>query len=135
MRTAASMICKRAHIVVKNRVRVCNFRLQFTPIQWSALLLFLVFTADLDILTGRCLIRFVTIQNFVTIYDNKRFRKNIRLVLDAAPLIYKGKNVEKSYRDTEKRDTEKMLYVVCLIKSYRMLNCAKRLGNFEHRQE
>ena len=36
-------------------------------------------------------------------------------------------------------DTEKMLYVVCLIKSYRMLNCAidlhKILGNFEHRQE
>jgi hypothetical protein len=36
-------------------------------------------------------------------------------------------------------DTEKMLYAVCLIKSYRMLNCAidlpKILGNFEHRQE
>jgi hypothetical protein len=36
-------------------------------------------------------------------------------------------------------DTEKMLYVVCLIKSYRKLNCAidfpKILGNFEHRQE
>jgi hypothetical protein len=36
-------------------------------------------------------------------------------------------------------DTEKMLYVVCLIKLYRMLNCAidlpKILGNFEHRQE
>ena len=36
-------------------------------------------------------------------------------------------------------DTEKMLYVVCLIKSYRILNCAidlpKSIGNFEHRQE
>ena len=36
-------------------------------------------------------------------------------------------------------DTEKMLYVVCLIKSYRMLNSAidlpKSIGNFEHRQE
>jgi hypothetical protein len=36
-------------------------------------------------------------------------------------------------------DTEKMLYVVCLIKSYRKLNCAidlpKILGNYEHRQE
>ena len=32
-----------------------------------------------------------------------------------------------------------MLYAVCLIKSYRILNCAidfpKILGNFEHRQE
>ena len=36
-------------------------------------------------------------------------------------------------------DTEKMLYVVCLIKSYRILNCAidlpKSIGNFEYRQE
>ena len=36
-------------------------------------------------------------------------------------------------------DTEKMLYVVCLIKSYWILNCAidlpKSIGNFEHRQE
>ena len=36
-------------------------------------------------------------------------------------------------------DTEKMLYVVCLIKSYRILNCAidlpKSIGNFEHRQK
>ena len=27
---------------------------------------------------------------------NDLYRKNIRPVLDAAPLIYKGKNVEKS---------------------------------------
>ena len=80
-------------VCILYRVRVCNFRLQFTPIQITVVGTFTILGLHSAAANTFC----NKVQNFVTIYDNKRFRKNIRPVSDAAPLIYKGNiNVEKS---------------------------------------